>query len=120
MGVTRIPISGSSFGEAVLVSTTATTGVIVHQASTGATNTMDEVWLTGCNSASATHVVYLAVAGSTVPMAMPVDPLTSNSPVRVLAGDLIKSSTLAAKTILAYGTTSNVIALYGYVNRISS
>jgi hypothetical protein len=114
----KIVLSGSTDGRGVLISGTTSGGAnTVHTASSTAT-VYDEVWLYAQNTS--TSSLKLTVewggtgAGDTLEVVVPGEAgLTLVSPGLVLKGNA------TPLVIKAFAATTNVVAVYGYVNRIS-
>jgi hypothetical protein len=114
----KIVLTGSTDGRGVLISGTTSGGAnTVHTAS--ATSTVfDEVWLYAQNTDTTARKLTVewggTGAGDTMEVTIPAESgLTLVSPGLVLKGN---ASPLVVK---AFAATTNVVAVYGYVNRIS-
>jgi hypothetical protein len=114
----KIVLSGSTDGRGVLISGTTSGGAnTVHTASATAT-VFDEVWLYAQNTDTTDRKLTVewggTGAGDTMEITIPAESgLTLLSPGLVLKGN---ATPLVVK---AFAATTDVVAVYGYVNRIS-
>ena len=113
----KIVLSGSTDGRGVLVAATATPGTTIHTASARATD-YDEVWLYAQNTDTTARKLTVewggTGAGDIFEITIPAESgLTLVSPGLVLK---VKATPLVVK---AFAATTNVVAAFGYVNRIS-
>ena len=114
----KIVLSGSTDGRGVLISGTTSGGAnTVHTASSTAT-VFDEIWLYAQNTDTTARKLTVewggTGAGDTLEITIPAESgLTLVSPGLVMKGN---ATPLVVK---AFAATTNVIAVYGYVNRIS-
>jgi hypothetical protein len=108
-------LSGSTNGRGILVAQTATAGTTIHTAVAGGSS-FDEVWLYAHNTSAAAVKLTLEWGG----VSSPADhieitiPAEGNGLVLVAPGILINNGLL----IRAFAATTNVINIFGYVNRI--
>jgi hypothetical protein len=108
-------LSGSTNGKGIKVAATATAGTTIHTAVAGGSS-YDEVWLYANNTSSAAVKLTLEWGG----VAAPDDHIEISIPaegtglVLVSPGLLINNSLV----IKAFAATTNVINIFGYVNRI--
>lgn len=130
--INKILLSGSTDGRSIGV--TATQGVTyntIHTAQSGATSTIDEVYLYAVNNFSETLWLALEIGSSQTQNTMMVDIPAKVGPQLVLPGLLLLGSATAANDIVAYvgnpgglsqslATSGNTpLSVYGYVNRIT-
>ena len=114
----KIVLTGSTDGRGVLISGTTSGGAnTVHTASSTAT-VFDEIWLYAQNTDTTARKLTVewggTGAGDTLEITIPAESgLTLVSPGLVMKGN---ATPLVVK---AFAATTNVIAVYGYVNRIS-
>jgi len=114
----KIVLTGSTDGRGILVSGTTSGGAnTVHTASATAT-VFDEVWLYAQNIDTTPRKLTVewggAGAGDTMEITIPAESgLTLVSPGLVLKGNA------TPLVVTAFAATTNVVAVYGYVNRIS-
>jgi hypothetical protein len=118
---TKALLSGSTEGKAIKVAatTSGSAGTTIHATGTSAT-TIDEVWLYSYNSSASSAVLTIQWGGVTA-----VDneikltiPATSGLTL-VIPGLILTGTGSAVNTIAAYASTTNVITISGYVNRIA-
>jgi hypothetical protein len=113
----KIVLSGSTDGRGVLVAATASPGTTIHTASSVATD-YDEVWLYAQNTDTTARKLTVewggTGAGDIFEITIPAESgLTLVSPGLVLKGNA------TPLVINAFAATASVVAIYGYVNRIS-
>ena len=114
----KIVLSGSTDGRGVLISGTTSGGAnTVHTASSTAT-VFDEIWLYAQNTDTTARKLTVewggTGAGDQIEITIPAESgLTLVSPGLVMKGN---ATPLVVK---AFAATTNVVAVYGYVNRIS-
>jgi hypothetical protein len=113
----KIVLSGSTDGRGVLVAATATPGTTIHTASATATD-FDEVWLYAQNTDTTARKLTVewggTGAGDIFEITIPAESgLTLVSPGLVLKGNA------TPLVVSAFAATTNVVAVYGFVNRIS-
>jgi len=114
--LSKVPLSGASYGLPVKVAATASTGTTIHATGVSAT-TVDEVWL----FATCTTSVVLTIqwGGTTAPDNAITLTIPANSGLTLVIPGLILTGTGgAASTVYAYASVTNVCMLSGYVNRI--
>lgn len=115
----KVELSGGTDGRGIKVVATSSTGTTIH--ATGNSSTVfDEVWLWAYNSHTG-DVVLTIERGSTTD---PDDHIVLTIPfdaglVAVVPGLILTGTGSGANTVTAFAATANVIALSGYVNRIS-
>jgi len=111
---TKVLLSGSTNGRAILVAATATAGTLIHTAIAG-TSSIDEIWIWAYNGHTADVELTLEWGGVTVPN----DHTKITIPFKsgrflVVDGKLLQNSLV----VRAFAGTTNVITIDGYVNRI--
>jgi len=115
---TKQVLSGSTDGKGILVAAVATAGTLIHTGSTTAT-TLDEVWLYAQNTSVSTCKLTIEYGGTTSPTDLiEVSVVGESGLVLVIPGLLIKGNATAL-IVRAFGAVTNVINIYGYVNRIT-
>jgi len=118
MAITKEVLSGSTRGRGVLVAATSSTGTTIHTTGTSATNT-DEIWLYATNNDTVSRnlTIEFGTTGAaneifyTIP---PKEAMFLLSPGLVLRGD-----GSAGEVVRAFASVTNVITIFGYVNRIA-
>ena len=109
-------LSGSTNGKGIKVAATATAGTLIHTAISG-TSALDEVWLYAHNTSSSSVKLTLEWGG----VAAPDDHIEVNIAaegtglILVAPGILLQNGLV----IRAFAGTTNVINIFGYVNRIA-
>lgn len=116
---TKVLLSGSAQGQPVLVAATASTGTTIHATGSSA-SVIDEIWLYATNTSNAPVTLTLQFGGTSstvnpIPVVIPAD----IGMVLVVPGLVLTGTGSAASTVYAYASTTDVITLSGYVNRVS-
>lgn len=111
----KLTLSGSTNGRQILVAATATSGTLVHTAVSG-TSSLDEVWIYAMNTSTTATKLTLEYGGTTAPNDHIEITLNGEAGLVLICPGLVLNNGLA---IRAFAGTANVIALSGYVNRIS-
>jgi hypothetical protein len=112
----KIPLSASTNGRGVQVSATATAGTLIHTAVSGTTN-FDEVWLYAENSSVNTVALTVEFGGTssatdTIEISIP-----GKSGLVLVCPGLFLNNALAVR---AFAGTTNVLSIFGYVNRVTA
>jgi hypothetical protein len=116
--VSKIPLSGSTQGQAIKIGATATPGTTLHTTGTSAT-TLDEIWIWLYNSNTADVLVTLEVGGATAPDQNVVLTVPFKAGlVLAIPGLILLGSGSVALTVKAFAGTTNVVTATGFVNRI--
>ena len=114
--ISKIALSGASNGLAVLVAATASEGTIIHTCASG-TTTFDEVWLWAYNGHTANVTLTIQFGGvTTVTNDIKLDIPFKSGAFLVVPGLILQNSLI----VKAYAGTTNVIAITGYVNRMTT
>lgn len=114
---TKVKLGGSTNGRGILVAATSSPGTNIHTTSTTAT-TIDEVWLYAQNTDTTARKLTVEWGGTGSGDILEVTIQPESGLVLVSAG-LILLYSGAATTIAAFAATTNVLSIYGYVNRIA-
>jgi len=115
---TKRVLESSTNGKAILVAQTATAGTLIHTGDT-TTSTLDEVWLYAVNSSASSVKLTIEWGEATAPNGnIEVTVLPEAGLVTVIPGLILKGAATAL-TVKAFAGTANVIAIHGYVNRIT-
>lgn len=114
----KVNLSGSTGGQAIKLTATASTGNTIH--STGTSSTiLDEVWIYAYNGSSTTTTLTIQYGGTTaVDNDIKVTLNAQAGLTLVVPGLLLAGTGSVARTIYAYASTANVVTVSGYVNRI--
>lgn len=108
-------LSGSSNGRGIKVAATATPGTTIHTAVAGTTN-IDEVYVYAFNIHTADVLLTIEYGGVINPNNLIEYTVPFQSGLfLVVPGMLLQ----AGVDVAAFAATTNVIVIYGYVNRIS-
>ena len=129
--ITKRLLSGSVDGLAIgITATQGATYATIHTGTSGATSTIDEVWLYAQNNFSQAIELVLEWGQSATPTNIVASVPPKDGPVLVVPGLLLLGSATAATDIVAYyqgvnGGSNSLIAsaggavsIFGYVNRI--
>lgn len=111
----KVLLSGSTQGKAILVAATATAGTTIHTACAGTSN-MDEIWLYAVNSSTTAVKLTIEWGESTAPNGNIELTITAESGLILVIPGLLLQNELVVK---AFAGTTNVILIHGYVNRIT-
>lgn len=108
-------LSGSVNGKAILVSGTGTGSAnTIHTAISG-TSSLDEIWLYAVNTSNSNVKLTIEYGETTSPNGhIEVTVLAEAGAVCVVPGFLLQNSLV----VKAFAGTTNVITLYGFVNRV--
>lgn len=116
---TKELLSGSSYGKAITISATSSTGTTIHATGTSS-SVIDEVWLYALNTSSSPVTLTIQYGGTdAVQNAIPIIIPADLGPVLVIPGFILTGTGSASSTVYAYADTANVLTVMGYVNRIS-
>jgi hypothetical protein len=110
----KITLSGSTNGRAVLVAATATAGNLIHTA-TPSTEFEDEIWLYAMNTSASGVKLTVEFGGTSVSDQIELT-ISPESGLILISPGLILQNSLVVR---AFAATTNVINIFGYVNRIS-
>jgi len=111
---TKILLSGSTNGKAILVSATASPGTTIHTA-VADTSSLDEIWLYAGNSSSGDVKLTIEWGETTAPNGNIELTIPPESGLTLVVPGLLLQNSLAVR---AFASTANVICIHGYVNRI--
>ena len=116
---TKVKLSSSTDGRAIVVAATATAGTTIHTGSSTAT-TYDEVWLYAQNTSTSAVKLTIEWGGTTSPndlIELTVQPEAGL--VTVAPGLLIKGNATPL-VIRAFAAVAGVITIHGFVNQITA
>jgi hypothetical protein len=113
----KVKLSSSTSGRGIKVVATATAGTALHTAVAGA-NDIDEIWIYALNTHTADVTLTLEWGGVTA-VSDTIGPVTipAYGGLILVAPGLILNGGLA---LAAFASVANVIAIWGYVNRITA
>tara|TARA_R110000824_G_C14949738_1_gene650783 strand:- start:33 stop:386 length:354 start_codon:yes stop_codon:yes gene_type:complete len=112
--ITKVVLSGSTNGLGIKIAQTTATGDTIHTAVAGTTD-IDEVWLFAHNSSTAGVKLTLEWGGvtdidNTIEVTLPPE----EGLMQIAPGLLLRNGL----HIKAYAASTNVVTIYGFVNRI--
>jgi hypothetical protein len=114
---TKVKLGNSTNGRGILVAATTSPGTLVHTTTTTAT-TIDEVWLYAQNTDASPQKLTIewggTGSGDTLESTIPAE-----SGLYLVAAGLILLYSGSTTTINAFAATTNVIGIFGFVNRIA-
>jgi hypothetical protein len=113
----KVKLSGSTSGRGIKVVATATPGTTVHTAVAGASD-IDEIWVYAVNTSAVDVNLTLEWGGTTSPDDT-IGPVTikAYAGLVLVAPGLILNGGLG---LAAFASVANVVAVHGYVNRITA
>lgn len=115
----KVLLSGSSYGQPILVTATSSTGTTIHATGTSA-SVIDEVHLFAYNSDTTAITLTIQFGGTSSPtndVKLSI-PATSGL-TYVIPGICLTGTGAAASTVYAYAGTGSKVTVSGYVNRIA-
>lgn len=108
-------LSGSVNGKAILVSGTGTGSANTIHTAVAGTSSLDEIWLYAVNTSNSNVKLTIEYGETTSPNGhIEVTVLAEAGAVCVVPGFLLQNSLV----VKAFAGTTNVITLYGFVNRV--
>ena len=111
----RIPLSGSTDGRPVAISSTGSPGSTVHTAAT-ATQVTDQVYLYAANTATKDLLLTIECGGTASADQVILTIPTQDGHYKIIDGLLLKNSLIYR----GFATQSTGLAIAGYVNRASA
>jgi hypothetical protein len=115
----KITLTGSTDGRAVLISGTTSGGAnLVHTASATATD-YDEVWLYAMNTDTTARKLTVEWGSNSSPGDLIEITIPAESGLTLVSPGLVLKGNASALVVKAFAATTNVVAVYGFVNRIS-
>lgn len=114
--VINIPLSGSTNGEMIVISSTSSgSPITLHTARAGTGTTNDQVWLWAVNTDTVLHTVTIIWGGAyAVGNSIPVPVPQSSGLVLIAPGFPIQNSLVVS----AFADVANKINIIGYTNQI--
>lgn len=110
----KIPLSGSTNGRGILVAATSSPGTLIHTAVSGTTS-FDEVWLYCQNTSTSSVALDIEFGGTATADNIEITIPGESGLVLVVPGLFLNNSL----PVRAWAATTNVLAIHGYVNRVS-
>ena len=114
--VSRIPLSGSTHGRGIKVAATTSTGTTIHTA-TSSTSDCDVVTLYAYNSSASAVTLTVQWGGTSTPDDDIKLSIPSLSGLTLVVPDMVLRNSLLLE---AYASTTNVITIHGFVNRVAT
>jgi hypothetical protein len=115
----KIALSGSTDGIGILVAASATPGTTIHTGSTTAT-TFDEITAYAVNTSTTAVKLTIEYGGVTAPNNHIEQTIPAESGLYLVIPQLIVKGNATAVVVRAFAGTGSVIAIYGFVNRITA
>jgi hypothetical protein len=115
---TKVLLSGSNQGQPILVAATSSPGTTIH--STGTSGTIiDNVTLYAHNTDTTARKLTVEFGGTGTANTIEVTVPAESGLMLVVPQLPLTGTGAAAKTVAAFCATTNVVAISGYVDRIS-
>ena len=115
----KLTLSGSTDGRAILVAATATPGTTIHTGSATAT-TYDEVWLYAMNTDGTDRKLTIEWGGVTAPNDLIEFTVKAESGLYLIVPGLVLKGNATPLVVRAFCPQASVITISGYVNRITA
>ena len=118
MAISKEVLSGSTRGRGVLVAATSSTGTTIHTTGTSATTT-DEIWLYATNNDTVSRnlTIEFGTTGAANEINLAIAAKTAMS--LIIPGLVLRGDGSAGEVVTAFSSATNVITIFGYVNRIA-
>jgi len=110
----KLLLSGSTSGKGILVNATATAGDTIH---TAHATDLDEVWIYAVNSSGSDVKLTLEWGEATAPAGNIEMVIPGEAGLHLVAPGLLITGGLVIK---AFAGTTDIVALHGFVNRITA
>lgn len=115
----KVLLSGSTQGRGILVAAPATPGTTIHATGTSS-SIQDEVWLYAVNSDTTDRKLTIEFGSTTSPNDLiEFTVKAENGLYLIVPGLVITGTGAAANTVRAFCSATNVVSIFGYVNRIT-
>jgi hypothetical protein len=116
---TKVHLSGSAGGEPIKIVATSSTGTIVHTTNINS-SVIDEIWLYATNTDTVLRALTIEYGGTTNPDNRIIIGIPAQSGLTIcLAGLILSGTGVVGRSVTAFASSTNVINVMGYVNRIS-
>lgn len=116
--ITKRCLSGSTDGFPINVSATLCSATLIHLGPTS-TNTTDELWVYACNSSTNAVSCWIEYGGAaSASQIIAFDVQARSGPELIIPGFPIQGRSATGASINIGASTSNVVSIYGFVNRI--
>jgi hypothetical protein len=116
--ISKVTLSGSTNGRPISISATGTTGTTIHTTGTSST-IIDEVWLYANNSATTQTNLTIEYGGTSSSDLIQIGIPAKSGLSIVLAGTVLAGNGSTGSTISGFASTTGVINIVGYINRIT-
>jgi hypothetical protein len=115
----KLTLSASSGGRPTKIGATSSAGTLLHTTGNSATD-IDEIWLYACNTATTEVKLTVEFGGTTstddiIELFLPPE----GGLALIVPGLILSGTGSAGRSVRAFASTTNVINVVGYVNRIS-
>jgi hypothetical protein len=111
MAISKVVLSGSTDGKPIVITTTESPGDLIHTASA---TEIDEIWIYLSNTSSAS-VVTTIQWGLTTTAGSIIQNVPGQAGLYLAVPGLVLTN---SGTVRAFASVSDVIAVFGFVNRI--
>lgn len=111
-------LSGSTNGRGILVAATSTPGTTIHATGTSA-SIIDELWLYAHNTSASGVKLTIELGGTGTADLIEYTVAAESGLYLIAPGLILRGTGSAATTVAAFAATTNVINIFGYVNRIT-
>jgi hypothetical protein len=112
----KVLLSGSTNGLAIVVAATASPGTTIHTAINNTTD-LDEIWLWAVNTSATDSKLTIQYGGTTVATNDIEFTVKAEDGLKIVLPGTLLNNTLIVK---AFADVTNVVNLYGYINRITA
>ena len=113
MAISKVVLSGSTDGKPIVITTTESPGDLIHTASA---TEIDEIWIYLSNTSS-TSVVTTIQWGLTTTVGSIIQSVPGQAGLYLAVPGLVLTN---SSTVRVFASVSDVVAVFGFVNRIST
>ena len=114
----KLHLSHSTGGQPILVAATTSPGTDIHTTGTSS-SAIDEVWLYAHNTSSSAVTLTIEYGGTTNPNNRIILSIPAQAGLTlVLPGLTLSGTGSVGRVVEAFASTTNVITITGYVNRV--
>jgi len=111
-------LSGSTNGRGILVAATATPGTAIHTTGTSAT-IEDEIWLYAHNTSASGVKLTIEFGGTGTADLIEYTVAAESGLYLIIPGLVLRGTGSVGTSVAAFAATTNVLNIFGYVNRIT-
>jgi len=115
--ITKNHLSQSSNGGPIAISATSSPGTIIHTTSITA-SIIDEIWLYATNNDISIRTLTIEVGGTASNNKITIGIPAQTGLSIILPGTIISGNGSTSSIIRAFSSSSNVVNVLGYINRI--